>query len=117
MYWDDFKVIVVIVVLFVLGGLAFAIPGWASRHTETITVKDKWIDPGSNQSAYLVLTTDDNILTISDAMIFLVFDSSDRWGQIEIGKTYEVEVYGWRIRFLSMYPDIIKVVHEIDGAE
>lgn len=43
------------------------------------------------------------------------FDSSDVYGELEIGNSYEVRVVGWRIPLLSWYRNIIDVENEVTG--
>jgi Protein of unknown function (DUF1523) len=31
------------------------------------------------------------------------------YGALDVGKTYQMKVYGWRIPFFSMYPNIVWV--------
>jgi cytosine/adenosine deaminase-related metal-dependent hydrolase len=38
------------------------------------------------------------------------FNSSDIYGSIEVGKKYTFVIVGERSGFLSMYPNIVKVV-------
>ena len=75
----------------------------------TFTVKDKERIVKSESSYYLVWTEEGEVYKNDDSIAFLKFNSSDIYGQLEIGKTYTAKVAGWRIRILSMYENIIKI--------
>lgn len=47
---------------------------------------------------------------ITDSALAGRYDSSDMYGEIEIGKTYEFIVGGNRVSFMSWYPDIYSAV-------
>ena len=77
--------------------------------TRTFTVKDKERIVKSKSSYYLIWTESGDVYKNGDSLSFLKFDSSDIYGQLEVGKTYTAKVAGWRIRFLSMYENIISL--------
>lgn len=37
------------------------------------------------------------------------WDATEIWNSLEVGKTYEVKVYGWRIPVMGLYPNIIGI--------
>lgn len=78
------------------------------EHTVTITVSDKSVKrgKGNEDDKYLVYTKEDTTYEITDSLFMGRFDSSDLYGRIEVGKTYECTVAGYRIPFLSMYMNI-----------
>lgn len=55
---------------------------------------------------YLIFT-DKETFKITDSVPYWRWNSSDVYGNIHVGKTYHLKVYGWRIHFLSMYRNII----------
>ena len=79
--------------------------------TYTATVTEKTVKRYHNEDKYLVFTKLDNgetrVFSIEDSFIKLRWNSSDVYGEIETGKTYEFEVIGWRIPFFSEYENII----------
>lgn len=84
-----------------------------NTHTVTITVSGTdraWYGKGSK---WLVLGTDANsnplVLENTDNLLRLKFNSSDIQAVIEEDKTYEAEVIGFRIPFLSWYENIISI--------
>ena len=96
----------------------------ATRQTIVATVTDKDIKKEPNNSSskedkkeskdvYMVYTKDENgevhVFKNEDTWYYFKFNSSDVYAEIEIGKTYEFDVYGLRIPFFSSYQNIIKV--------
>lgn len=63
---------------------------------------------GGDKGKYLVFT-DEEVLQNTDCLVYWKFDSSDIYGELEVGKTYDFGVYGWRIPFFSMYKNILTV--------
>jgi len=59
----------------------------------------------SVKSFYLIYT-DVSEYKITDQFFYGKFNSSNLYGKLEIGKTYEFEIRGFRIPILSMYPNI-----------
>ena len=70
----------------------------------TVTGKERVTSDGS--SKYLVYTNT-TTFEVVDTWIHWRFDSSDFYGKIVVGKTYQAKVQGWRVPFFSMYQNII----------
>jgi hypothetical protein len=82
----------------------------------TFTVTGKECVKGDNSSTYLVFT-DKTTYQIDDTWIHWRWDSSDVYGRIQANKTYTADLQGYRIPFMSMYPNIInpkEVVKEVE---
>lgn len=79
------------------------------EETVTITVKDKErvVDSGGGEARYLIWSEDGETFENTDTLIKGKFNSSDVYGQLERGKTYNCKVHGWRNGFFSMYRNII----------
>lgn len=75
-----------------------------------VTVKIKKMERihGEKSGKYLIFT-ENEVFQNTDSILYGKFNSSDLYGSLEAGKTYKLKVYGWRIRFLSMYRNIITV--------
>ena len=108
-----------IMIFFIIGCLVGScVYTEGNKRKVTVTVTDKGIknyqSDSTSKSLYLIYTKDDknNIATykIEDSLIQGKFNSSDIYGSIEVGKTYTFEIVGERNEFLSMYPNIVKVV-------
>lgn len=78
--------------------------------TETITVTDKMV----KNDTYLIYS-EDSTYEITDSLLRLRFNSSDLYGRMEVGKTYEITVGGKRVPLFSWYPNIYKAV-EVRGS-
>ena len=103
-----------LIVVIVVVAIIVAIPlcsSYFTTKTYTVTVTDKEVKNYSDSSTYLVFTKLDNgetkVFEIEDSLFKLRFDSSDVYAQIEIDKTYQIEVIGWRIPFFSEYENIM----------
>lgn len=110
-----FKTIGIIpIFLFIIIGamVIYPICKYSSKETIEITVSDKErITTGSGknlESKYLIYTNRE-VLENTDAMLFGKFNSSDIQNQLKVGKTYKVEVVGWRVPFLSWYRNVVAV--------
>ena len=89
---------------------------WTTGRTLTIMVdRAERINKGSD-SFYLVWgkTPDgqEEAFSVRDDWWRLHFNSSDTYGQLTVGKTFEVTVTGFRIPFFSMYRNIFWVKKE-----
>ena len=98
-------------------GLAIGIGIFASGYLQesniTFTVKDKErvVDRDGQGSRYLIWSDDETFENV-DSLIKGKFNSSDLYGELEVGKTYNCKVYGWRNGFFSWYRNIIECKEE-----
>lgn len=74
----------------------------------TATVSDKGTKRNNKTDRYLVYT-DQGTYEITDSLFAGRFDSSDLYGKIEVGKTYQMYIAGERHPFISMYPNLYEV--------
>jgi hypothetical protein len=51
-----------------------------------------------------------NIYTVVNSIYMLHFTSAELFNKLEEDKTYTIRGYGMRIPFLSMFPNIVKIV-------
>lgn len=83
------------------------------RDAYIVTVTDKERVYESRSSRYLVFTRLQNgqvrVFENTDSLLEGKFDSSDIQGEIEVGKTYQFETYGWRVPLFSEYENITRV--------
>jgi hypothetical protein len=83
-----------------------------------VKVTDKERIYQNDSSKYLIFADDENGETVvfenTDCIARLKWNSSNIQGQLKEGTTYNVTVVGYRIPFLSMYQNIIKI-DEIEG--
>ena len=100
------EVIIAITVAIIL--LIIPIAERASETTVTFTVEDKAIKRYGDDDKYLVYT-DNGTYEITDSLVYWRWDSSDLYGKIKVGETYEAKVYGWRIPIFSSYKNIVSI--------
>jgi hypothetical protein len=79
-----------------------------SETSVEFTVKDKERIHSGNTSYYLIYT-DIETFKCTDNLFYGKWNSSDMYGSLERGKRYKAQVIGWRIPFLSMYRNIVKM--------
>lgn len=78
-----------------------------NRQTFTATIEKTYIDGGNT---YFVLKMPDGSLMPhenEDNLFFGKFNSGDFLVQLEVGQTYSFKTVGYRIPFLSFFPNII----------
>lgn len=107
----------VLAVLLVTVGIGFIIfagvnawNNWANstRATVTITVKDKErVNSNETESKYLVFTEEGEVFENTDSYYFGKYDSSDLYGQLEIGKKYKCDSFGERNPRWSWYRNLL----------
>lgn len=86
----------------------------ANPQTYTVTVQSKDIKNGSKSGKFLVFCTDANtgesrVFEVTDSLFKWRFDSADTYNMIKEGETYEFTTGGYRVPFLSLYPNIYEV--------
>lgn len=103
-----------VAVLLVLGGL-FLGARLSSEKTITCTVtdKDRTTKGSSGGSDARIYTEDCGTLSVADELFKGHFTSADTYADIEPGHRYRFTVLGWRIGFLSQFPNIIDAA-EVD---
>lgn len=92
-------------------------------HVTTIegTVVDKYNKrDGKSDKFYIVVKDEDNnekVLENTDSTLMLKWDSADIQAKVKEGKRYKVELRGWRVPILSMFPnvDTIKEIKTYKG--
>ncbi len=79
-----------------------------TERTETLDVKktERVQDQNGNGAKYLFYT-EQGTYENTDSLLNGKFNSSDLYGEVEGGKTYDCKVYGWRIPFFSQYPNVV----------
>ena len=106
-------VCVALVVLLILG--TWLVPLFVrNSYTVTVTGKERIYKSSENASSsyYLVFTKeldgDVKVFKNSDELLIGKFGSSNIQAGMEIGGTYDVDVYGFRVPFLSWYENIVR---------
>ena len=106
-------VCVALVVLLILG--TWLVPLFVrNSYTVEVTGKERIYKSSENASSsyYLVFTKeldgDVKVFKNSDELLIGKFGSSNIQAGMEIGGTYDVDVYGFRVPFLSWYENIVR---------
>lgn len=105
-----FWVFAFLILVALISGAAYQ---YGTAREVEITVQDKErIVKGSGDGleSYYLIFTEDATYKNEDTFLYLKFRSSDLQGKFQIGQTYKVKVYGWRIGLFSTYPNIVKIV-------
>jgi len=97
--------IIVLIVIAIAGSMILQL-GMKQTLTTTITNKERVV---KDKDSYYLVWTDKEVFSLKDSFWNFQFRSSDLYGKLQPGKTYEVVVYGLRIPFFSWYRNIISV--------
>jgi hypothetical protein len=84
------------------------------RETYTARVTEKTVKRYDDDDKYLLFTklVEDNKVRVfenTDSWLELKRNSSNIWGELEEGKTYEIKTYGFRAPVFSWYENILEV--------
>ena len=102
------KGLIILVVAIIIGAIIFQIKSYTNLNTITAKVEGKERVTEGTQSYYLVYS-DKGTMKLEDDMFRGNFYSSDVYGKIKQDSTYTFTTSGYRIGWLSSYPNIIEV--------
>lgn len=105
--------IVAIVLSLGVGGCAASLH---KEHGQVFTVTGKENVKSGDSGKYLVYT-DKTTYEITDTWVGWRWDSSDVYGNIQVGKTYTATLQGYRVPFLSWYQNIINPTEVVKDVE
>jgi len=100
------KAIAIALLLFLSGCSVVYGPLTKSTVNAKVTHKER---VNKREESYYLVHTKGEVLKNVDSLYGLKYNSSDIYGKLEIGKTCSFKVIGWRVRFMSMYRNIIDV--------
>ena len=105
------KLIFLIAALTIIGGIALSLSGYGNKQTIKTKVTDKErisesYGNGGVKSYYLIFT-EAGTFKVEDDLLYSNFNSSDWYGSIHRDSVYTFHVVGYRIGFLSSYPNIV----------
>lgn len=108
-------IIGLLVAVLVVIGVVFGIRN--ATHVETlhdckVTDKDRTSvsdGNGGSKSDARVYTDSCGVVRVGDSLLSWTFSSSDTYAEIEVGKTYDFKTRGYRVPFLSMFPNVVEV--------
>lgn len=96
---------IIAIAALLIGSFAFQ---RGTKDTVRATVTDKVVKRYDDTDKYLIFT-DSETFEITDTIAYGNFRSSDVYGKIKVGETYDFTVCGWRIGFTSSYRNIVEV--------
>jgi len=105
------KGIIGLVTIVLIGMIAFNFARFSKKETVTTTVTDKERivqKSGETLDSYYLIYTEDGTYKLEDELLYGNFRSSDWYGKIKVDSTYEFTTIGFRIGFMSEYPNIVK---------
>ena len=100
---------VLFVILILVAIFIYPIAYRSSGDYATFTVKDKERITEDRDSYYLIFTEDGEVFENDDSLLFWKWNSSDVYGELEVGKTYKAKVAGWRVHIFSMYRNVLTI--------
>ena len=104
------------IALVVIAVIAVPVLNFSNDHKYTVTITDKervttQVAEGQTDSKYLIYGEDENgktyVFEDTDTLFRWKFNSSDVYGALKEGETYELTVIGFRIHILNWYENII----------
>ena len=104
------------IALVVIAVIAFPVMNFSNDHTYTVTITDKervttQVAEGQTDSKYLIYGEDENgktyVFEDTDTLFRWKFNSSDVFGALKEGETYELTVIGIRVHIINWYENII----------
>lgn len=104
-WYKQNKMIVFVIVFFILISFMYS---YFSTFKKVITVKEKYSIMSGKYGQNVITDSDGNVYSISNSMYHNFFTATELFTKIAVGQTYRVNGFGYRIPFLSIYPNIIK---------
>ena len=98
-------VIISIVLLYIISSIIMI---YFTKFEKTIRVSEKYIRP-SKYSNFRIVDDKNNTYIVTDSVFFLEFNSSDDYGIVQVGQTYKIYGYWFRLPFMSWFPMIYKL--------
>jgi hypothetical protein len=106
------KSIIFLVVAMIVGGIVFKITSYGNVNTFEAKVEGKeriTQSVGNEIESFYLVYTDKGTFKLEDDLFRGNFYSSDVYGKLKQDSTYKFKTSGYRIGFMSEYPNIIEV--------
>tara|TARA_B110000503_G_scaffold9447_1_gene12806 strand:- start:159 stop:491 length:333 start_codon:yes stop_codon:yes gene_type:complete len=106
------KSIIILVVVLIIGLIGFQISAYTNVETFTVKVEGKeriTEKSGDNIESFYLVYTDKGTFKLEDDILRGNFYSSDVYGKLRQDSTYTFKTAGYRIGYMSSYPNIIEV--------
>lgn len=104
------------IALVVIAVITVPVINFSNDHKYTVTITDKervitQVAEGQTDSKYLIYSEDKNgktyVFEDTDTLFRWKFNSSDVYGALKEGETYELTVIGFRVHIFNWYENII----------
>lgn len=98
------------IVVLIASFVVYTVAGYHHKQDIVCTVvsKDRTSDGKGNSDAR-IYTKECGVLKVGDATFIGHFNSADTYSQIQAGHVYEFHTIGFRVPFLSDFPNIVQV--------
>jgi hypothetical protein len=109
---NSIGLIQILVVAIIIGAIGFGITGYGNVNTINVKVEGKeriTESVGKDIESFYLVYTDKGTFKLEDDLFRGNFYSSDVYGKLKQDSTYTFKTSGYRIGFLSSYPNIIEV--------
>ena len=109
--WGVTKLAVGVVAVLIIISYGLSSISYEDRKDVVITVKKVWPAGYGAGSRYLFSDTNGTVYSIQDSTLKGIYNSAERYGMLEEGKTYRVEIFGKRVSnsFSEQYPNVIRI--------
>lgn len=113
----DFYAFIFFVFLFLIISFFAAMYAYLTKRKTTFVVREKGTlthgyvnnGRGTTYTNFMIYTRDDRALKNVNSLWYWKWRSTELQAKITVGKTYEADIYGWRIGAFNIYPNIINV--------
>jgi hypothetical protein len=106
------KSIIFLVAAIIIGGISFDISSYGNVNTFEVKVEGKeriTRSVGNEIESFYLVYTDKGTFKLEDDIFRGNFYSSDVYGKLKQDSTYKFKTAGYRIGWMSSYPNIIEV--------
>lgn len=79
----------------------------SERVVELVEIRSKIERCKTKDTCKFLIMTDKGVFENTDSLINFKFNSSDVFNELQVGGTYNLTVNGWRVPFMSWYPNIV----------
>lgn len=86
------------------GHSIYALSSLKEQHFE---VTDKYIIPSYLGAEYRIITSENKHITICQSLWYWTWNDAERWSRLEKNKHYKMNIYGYRIPILGIFPQQI----------
>lgn len=102
-------IFVIIIIALICSKIIYVYCTHSSKVVTIKTIDHKVYKDGDDvQDKYLIFTEKDGVFENTDSWFYFKWNSSDVQNSFVVGGKFKISYYGWRIPFISSYPNIIK---------